>query len=85
MDGVIRYKLRAWIPHYKLWAYVERINFDVETVEVQIGEGDLYEFNFSEVEILGEPSDNGVPIDFTCPPIGKSKDKVRLLSWLLST
>jgi uncharacterized phage protein (TIGR01671 family) len=45
-------KLRAWIKPYKMMVEVQRINFDVQTIEVQIGEGDLYEFNFEEIELM---------------------------------
>jgi len=45
-------KYKAWIDSYKMLVDVQRINFDVETIEVQIGEGDLYEFKFDEVELL---------------------------------
>jgi len=45
-------KYKVWIDSYKMLVDVQRINFDVETIEVQIGEGDLYEFRFDEVELL---------------------------------
>jgi len=45
-------KYKVWIDSYKMLVDVQRINFDVETIEVQIGEGDLYEFKFDEVELL---------------------------------
>ena len=45
-------KYKVWIKPYKMLVDVQRINFDVETIEVQIGEGDLYEFRFDEVELL---------------------------------
>jgi len=45
-------KYKVWIDSYKMLVDVQRINFDVGTIEVQIGEGDLYEFKFDEVELL---------------------------------
>ena len=49
MDNI---EFRAWLKNYKMMVKVERINFDVRTVEVQIGEGDLHEFSFKEVELM---------------------------------
>jgi uncharacterized phage protein (TIGR01671 family) len=49
MDNI---EFRAWLKHYKMVVKVERINFDVRTIEGQIGEGDLYEFSFKEVELM---------------------------------
>jgi uncharacterized phage protein (TIGR01671 family) len=45
-------EFRAWIKSYKMIVEVQRINFDVQTIEVKIGEGDLYEFSFKEVELM---------------------------------
>lgn len=45
-------EFRAWIMPYEMMVEVQRINFDVQTVEVQIGEGDLYEFDFEEIELM---------------------------------
>jgi len=58
-------KFKAWIMPYEMMVEVQRINFDVQTVEVQIGEGDLYEFNFEEIELMrstGLKDKNGVEI-----------------------
>jgi uncharacterized phage protein (TIGR01671 family) len=45
-------KFRAWIKSYKMIVEVQRINFDTRTIEVKIGEGDLYEFNFEEIKLM---------------------------------
>ena len=58
-------EFRAWIMPYEMMVEVQRINFDVQTVEVQIGEGDLYEFDFEEIELMrstGLKDKNGVEI-----------------------
>jgi hypothetical protein len=58
-------QFRAWIMPYEMMVEVQRINFDVQTVEVQIGEGDLYEFDFEEIELMrstGLKDKNGVEI-----------------------
>jgi uncharacterized phage protein (TIGR01671 family) len=45
-------EFRAWLKDYKMMVKVQRINFDVQTIEVQIGEGDLHEFDFEEIELM---------------------------------
>lgn len=45
-------ELIVWIEQYKMTAIAERINFDTKTVEVRLGEGDLFEFDFDEVELV---------------------------------
>ena len=45
-------KFRAWIKSYKMIVEVQRINFDTRTIEVKIGEGDLYEFDFEEIKLI---------------------------------
>jgi uncharacterized phage protein (TIGR01671 family) len=55
-------KFKAWIMPYEMMVEVQRINFDVQTIEVKIGEGDLYEFNFEEIELMrnsGTKDSNG--------------------------
>jgi hypothetical protein len=48
-------KPRVFIKHLKLAIDVQRINFDVRTVEVDLsnGNGDLWEFDFDEVMLVG--------------------------------
>lgn len=43
---------RAWLKNYKRTERVDRVNYDVKTIEVDLSNGDLYEFNFDEVELL---------------------------------
>jgi uncharacterized phage protein (TIGR01671 family) len=45
-------KFRAWIMPYEMMVEVQRINFDTRTIEVKIGEGDLYEFDFEEIKLM---------------------------------
>ena len=45
-------KFMAWIKHYKIMTEVKRINFDCKTIEVALGEGDLFEFSFGEINLL---------------------------------
>ena len=47
-------KPKVFIKHLKLATDVQRINFDVRTVEVDLsdGNGDFWEFDFSEVVLI---------------------------------
>lgn len=48
-------KFRAWIKHLEIMVKVERINFDVKTIECYLAdeeEGDLSEFGFDEIELM---------------------------------
>ncbi len=47
-------KPKVLIKHLGITIDVQRINFDVKTVEVDLsdGNGDLWEFDFDEVEIV---------------------------------
>jgi uncharacterized phage protein (TIGR01671 family) len=45
-------EFRAWLKDYKMMVKVQRINFDTRTIEVKIGEGDLYEFDFEEIKLI---------------------------------
>jgi len=47
------FRFRAWIKSLEWLVPIERINFDCETIEVDLayGQGDYYEYDFSEVTV----------------------------------
>lgn len=45
-------KFRAYIKHLDIIVDVQRINFDVKTIEVGLSDGDLFEYNFDEVILM---------------------------------
>lgn len=48
-------KFKAYIKHMKLWVDVQRINFDVRTIECYLTdseEGDMSEYDFDEIELV---------------------------------
>ena len=45
-------KFKAYIKKSAIVVPVQRINFDCSTVEVRLDEGDLWEFDFEEVELM---------------------------------
>jgi hypothetical protein len=50
MDKFVRPNI--WIKDYKKMINADRINYDVKTVEVDLSQGDFYEFNFNEIVFL---------------------------------
>lgn len=50
MDKFVRPNI--WIKNYKKMIDVERVNYDVKTVESDLVQGDLYEFYFDEIVFL---------------------------------
>jgi uncharacterized phage protein (TIGR01671 family) len=45
-------EFRAYIKHLDMVVDVQRINFDVKTIEVGLSDGDLFEYNFDEVILM---------------------------------
>jgi hypothetical protein len=45
-------KFRAYIKHLDIIVDVQRINFDVKTIEVGLSDGDLCEYDFDEVILM---------------------------------
>ena len=48
-------KFKAYIKKLAIVVPVQRINFDCSTVEVKLDEGDFWEFDFEEVELMEFP------------------------------
>lgn len=45
-------KFRAFIKESRIMAPVQRMNFDCSTVEVRLDDGDFWDYDFEEVELM---------------------------------